>query len=347
MITLFGLKPKILRFQKESSVKVKKTVPTNGINIIDYFADEASLRVITFHQNFSLSTIDPDSMDMISRFSIALDPNTNYHSAIDNNNIYIPTTVGQILVMDKFSGETQQHINLGNVHIMSDIEQDDSKIYCICGIPLSLNQTINFSRYCVIICDKETGTKEIQSGYFEGHSNFLCVKDKIWVVNDKTLLQYSKKGILEKTLNLEYVVNYSPLIVDGYMACVSDSGIVQIINIHDLSLNANMEIKPPVSPPVETNNTLSWMINNGVCFINLRDKTFKTFESDKNINPNTNMVLYDKNVYGCTSDGSIIRFNGTTNTQSIKLTPHKLGNMVQLDNHIFVTSGDYFHQIEV
>ena len=248
-------------------MKVINTIPLPNPHLVNCITDDITVKLIGSGPHTDIVTLYPESLSFISRFSIETPVHDFYTSSIDNDCVYLPTKLGQILAIDKFSGEILTTINLG-MPIMSNIIQDQQNIYCICGIPLSRKWEIVFINFCVCICDKETGIKKIQTSYFEGNpSALLKDKDFLWVVSGEYLIQYSCNGEYLRKSHLGPDFEYS-LITKDHIICVSTDGFVRVFDKEQLNLTSSIQAQPCISKPFVINEILVWVTPSGICHVN-------------------------------------------------------------------------------
>ncbi|KKL73433.1 hypothetical protein LCGC14_2074990, partial [marine sediment metagenome] len=108
-------------------MKVNNTVQLLNPYLVDCLTDDVTIKLIGSSPHIDIITLDPESLGLISRFSIDAAAHDFYTSCIDDSCIYLPTKLGQILALDKFSSEILATINL-SMPIMSDLVQDDQNI---------------------------------------------------------------------------------------------------------------------------------------------------------------------------------------------------------------------------
>jgi len=326
-------------------MKVKNTVPIPVTQLIDYVADDCSLSMLGLSKNhIDIISIDADTMGVVSRFPVETEINPHVKYCLDDSCLYIPTKLGQILALDKFSGEILATMNT-SMPIMANLAIDDENIYCICGVPLSRPWKLITDNFCVCIFDKETGIKKVQTSYFSAMPSFLTVSDHIWVTCGTYLLQYTKKGELRLQAHLGVPMEYPPLLASEQVIYVSMNGVVRAFNMEDLSPFAIIQAAPCDSDPVLTGDEeVLWFTKNGICRTNYKEREFKVVTSNKTSLYST---LLNEKMFGCDKSGNLVQFDLETNeTQSVKLGSESLSRPVQVDDYIFIASASHLHQIE-
>lgn len=328
-------------------MKVKNTVPLNNAQLVDYLTDGMSLRIINSTPRADLVTIEPNSMGVISRFPFDLDPHLSSQAGLDDSCIYLPTKVGKILAIDKFSGQILQTLECGNMHIISDIQQDEDFVYCIAAVPLHNGQKFDFDKFAIAICNKSTGQKEIQTAYFSGKPAFLAVDDDLWLVSEATMMIYTKSGELKRTIDLETPPDFDPIITEHYAICVYKSGKIKLFEKEYLNRVTILETVPCVGTPIRWGDNLIWATTKGICLFDYKRKVFESIQTNKNMNPAIALAK-DSLILGSTDDGSLLQIDLTSKeTEAIKLTTHQLWKPVVVENFVFIASQDSLHQIEV
>lgn len=331
-------------------MKVNNTIPLpDDSYLVDSLADGVTIKLIGSRPQADIITLDPESLKLISRFPIDTAVHDFYSSCIDGDCIYLPTKLGQILALDKFSGDILATIDLG-MPIMSDLVQDNQNIYCICGVPLSRKLEIMFNNFCVCICDKETGEKKVQTSYFEGDP-FALVKDEdsIWIIGGENLIQYSCGGEYLKKTRLGPKFEYLPFITKNHVICVSTEGSVRALDKKTLTLDTLTRAQPCISEPFLIDETLVWITPSGICHVDFKEKGFRSIEANKKLLTDSIMSPDGSQLFAFDDAGSIVSFNLNNHAiQSIKLTKEStLRKPVISENHLLVASTTQLHQLKV
>jgi len=329
-------------------MKVKKIIKLFNPNLLDCITDDVTVKLIGSGSHLDIITLDPESLGLVSRFPIDTTAHDFYASCIDDDCIYIPTKLGQILALDKFSSEILATINLG-MPIMSDLIQDDKNIYCICGVPLGKKREFVFDNFCVCICDKETGEKKVQTSYFEGIPVGL-VKDEdyIWVIGGENLLQYSCDGKYLKKIHLESDFEYPPLLGKEYIFCVSRDGLVKTINKNTLELITSQKAQPCISNPVLIDNDIAWVTPSGICHVIL-EKDYQWMGNNVGMLPYLILSPDKTRLFTFDNTGHVISFdlNNKDATESVRIAEGTLRNPIIVENNLLVASASQLHQLEV
>ena len=327
-------------------MKIKNTVPIPVSQLINYASDDCSLSLIGLSKyHTDIISLDSDTMGLISRFPVETVVNPHVKYCLDDSCLYLPTKMGQILALDKFSGEILATMNTA-MPIMANLAVDDENIYCICGVPLSRQWKLVTDNFCICIFDKETGHKKVQTSYFSALPGFLNVSEHILVSAGTQLLQYTKNGELKLQAQLGVSPDYAPLMTPNHIIYVSMSGIIRVFNTKDLSSFANIRAVPSKSNAVLTENEeILWFTENGICRADYKKQSFKVVTSNKTV---LSSILLNEKMFGCDKNGILVQFDLKTNeTQSVKLSDKLLNKPVQVDNYLFIASASHLYQIEV
>lgn len=331
-------------------MRVVKTRNLPLTRLVDYTADDLLLHLISSSSLVNVMGIEPNSLGVMTNYSIETDLHQFYQSCVDDSFLYLPTRIGQILALDKFSGDLVHTIDLGTTVIMSNLEQDDENLYFICGIPISSKNSLELTRFCLLIVSKETGKKKVQTQYFKGDPIFFTPgEESLWVTAGPILTQYSKAGEKkESEANLLVSPSYKPLIVGEFIVCTYKSGLIKVIRQGDLSLYAEIEVRPNATNPMLFNDNVVWLTKNELSLVDIKNKTTKTIETDFDPDLDDLPVLADSKIFKCSNHGDLVYFDiQERRTVSIKLTDKELWRPVFMDGYIFVVSGNDLYQIEV
>ncbi|MHA2281515.1 MAG: hypothetical protein ACXAC5_11730 [Promethearchaeota archaeon] len=329
-------------------MKVKNTIPIHIPQLIGYTPDEYSIVLIGLSQHgIDILTIDPDTMGIMSRFPVESEIADQSWICFDTDCLYLPTKLGQILALDKFSGQILTTINPA-MPIVSDLSHDDRNVYCVCGVPLSRKWKLVIDNFCLCVFNKETGKKKVQTNYFLGAPCFLTAsKRHLWVVAGTYLLQYTKDGELQQKAHLGIPMSRAPIITDDHILLVAADGTVRVLNISDLSFFTIVRGKPnPSELFITQDNKLVWISENGVCLIDYQQQVSHEIKANKKMNSQAELIEHE--VFGCDTTGSLVSFNlKSDSVSSIKLSNEPLQNPVKVESYLFVASTTQLHQIEV
>lgn len=328
-------------------MKVINTIPLPNLHLVDSLTDDVTVKLIGSGSHLDMITLDPESLGLVSRFPVETDVHDFYTSCIDDDCVYIPTKLGQILALDKFSGEILTTINLG-MPIMSNVIQDDQNVYCICGVPLGRKWEVVFTNFCVCICDKETGEKKIQTSYFQGDP-FALLKDNdsLWVISGEYLIQYSCDGEYLRKAHLGPNFEY-PLIAEDHVVCVSTDGIVRALDKKKLELTALTQAVPCISQPFLIDEAIIWVTPSGMCHVDFKEKVFREIGANREMLSDSLLSPDKTQLFAFDKAGSIVSFNLDNHAiQSIKLTEDTLRMPIIAEGYLLVASATQLHHLKV
>ena len=329
-------------------IKVKNAIPL-PTNIVQYMTDDF-LRLIGVEPPFiRIITLDPESLNTISHFNINAVLHNFYQPCIDNNCIYIPTKIGQLLVLDKFSGELISTINMKSNYIMSDILQTHDRLFCVAAIPINTKLKLRLDHYCICIFDKENCIKLVQTRYFTGPPAFLSINnDFLYAVGNEYLYKFSLDGEQEIKTRLHTPPDLPLLHAGSYILCCHRSGMVKVLNEHDLSRYAIVRGHPMESFPIITSDhEIMWFTKNGICRIDFHKQVSHHFPLNNTWGFSEILSTQDC-LLGCDQNGRIISFRLNDHTiQMIKLANGKLRKPVMAGKYLFTLSDDKLHHLEI
>lgn len=331
-------------------MKVKNTVPLTDFRLLSCITDSVSLRLIGIkNSRAAIATLDPNTMGMMNGFSVETQPHEFYKSCIDDDCIYLPTKAGQVLGIDKFSGEISATSNIG-LPIMSDIYSDEENIYFLCGVPIKTKWKLNVNNFCVTVCNKESGEKIVQTSYFQGPITSFALSDKCFWVNGQTkLYKYHKNGELQNTANLQTAPDYPILITDKYIILCYKNGVLRLFDKNDLSIVSEMKADSNISGGIIAGEeSVAWVSKQGICHINYETKVFQTIKTKKQLLPFIILSPGKTQIFTHNTEGNLMSFGlENQSVQSIKLSTGQLSQMILIDNELFVNSGSTLHHLEV
>ena len=327
-------------------MKLKNTISLESAHLASCYADDFSVIFIFPASNqIAIHTLESSSLKTISHFVIESDLNPHLSACVDESCIYIPTKLGQILAIDKFSGQILTIFNTA-LPIVSDIRCDKENVYCICGVPISKKWTLSTDNFCVCIFDKNTGEKKAQTSYFKGNPTSLTLFfGYIYTISGKYIFIFSRKnGELIKEASLSTFVFNDPIYVtNDYLSYLHDDTIEVITS--NLNLKTTVKAKQYVSKPFCVNDNIFWFTSDGICKVNYLTKGVQEIK----LNGMTeNAILVKNKLIGCDKTGSIVSFDTETHEiQSIKLVNNSLQNPISTENNLIVTSENRVHLLEI
>lgn len=329
-------------------MKIKNTVPLQSLQLVDYIADETSLLLINANPRVDIITLDLDTMGAMNRYSVGIEPHLYSEAVVDDSCIYLPTKVGLILAIDKFSGQILNTINLGSMHIISDLKLQGDKIYCMTGVPINTGRNIQFDKYSLAICNVQTGEKEIQSQYLKGNPSFLSIdNEEVWIVGGTYLSKFSTRGELLEEIDLAITPAYPPLITSTHIICVSKEGEVKAHTRSDLSQYVSLKTKACLSSPLNLDKGLTWITEKGICIVDIHTKVFRTIETNRTMS-GTSAALNSSTIIGGDTEGFLLTFDINANTVDVlKLSDNTLLKLVLIENFLFTASDSNLYQVEI
>lgn len=326
---------------------VKNSKPILPLILIDYQYDGTSLYLVAISKTVRLISLAIDSLETLTNATIDSPVHFVSKPCIDDSFVFLPTKVGHILALDKYSGDIVHTMDLGSMMIMSDIHQDDQNLYCMTGLPLSNGVAVASKNYCLNILDKTSGKKLAQGQCFPGIPNLITVKTDIWCMAKHEIHQYSKQGELKSLQSLTIQPSYAPLVSDSFVISASQKGSLEIFNKDTLKRHGNIMIEKNYSPPVIVYDNLLWFVETGVMSVDLKSlKATKLASMARGILSSTSW--HENSLYGCNLVGEIVQFNMQSGSiNSLKLSDKPLWKPVMTDRYLFVSSKEHIYQIEV
>lgn len=327
-------------------MKIKNSIPLK-VPISSYLSDDLSLYLFNSSSGTDILTLEPETMDSVNFFSVEAALHNFYQPCIDEDCIYFPTRLGQILILDKQSGAILATADT-KLPIMSDIHQDDQNVYCICGVPISKKLGLASDHYCVCIHDKQSGSKQVQTNYFDGEPAFMIVADDgVLVVAGAYLLRYNNTGEQTGNMPLSTPPDYSPILTDDFVILTYKNGHVRVLNRDSLKHYKVLKGPENISGAIRHDNVIFWMSPKAVCRFDYRNQVFDVIKSNRELSASIAVSGDGTNVFGC-SDGNLLEFNWEDRQiEDVKLAKAILQDPLIFEKHLFIASEDHFHQVEI
>ena len=294
-----------------------------------------------------LISISTDSLEPLTNATLEFPVHLVSKPCIDDSYVYLPTKVGNILAVEKYSGDIAHSLDLGSMMIMSDLYCDEKNLYCMGGLPLSNGAAISSDNFCLNILDKHSGKKLAQGQCLPSTPNLITVDDDIWCIAKREIHRYSKEAELKGVESTKYQSSYSPIITDSYVVAASKTGVLEIFDKDTLARHNNITVGRNSSPPAIMNNSLYWFLQSGVVAVDLQtSKVSKLSDVPNNIVSST--CLNKGIFFGCNSAGEIISVDVESgDLNRLKLSKSPLWKPVATNDTLFVASREHLYQIEV
>lgn len=328
-------------------MRVLNSIPFDSQRIIHCYPDDYTFVIISIENNTTrVISLEAESLKLISGFSFDIDLNKHFDVCIDSSCIYVPTNLGQIVVIDKFSGQILNTINVA-LPIVSNLSQHGDAVCCVCGIPISRKQTLMTDKFSTCIFDKFSGKKVIQTSYFGGSKFWIqAIEDYVFVVTGTYILKYSKEGLVGSA-SLAHAPDYIPIITAEYIFLLSNNGILRVLDTKDLSLSHLYKIEPSISRLLFSDKQIFWLSKNGVCSVNHNKKEHKFKNIGVNIASGSAISSNNETLYFGDDQGGLVQFDVySEETSTIKLSDQVLDNFAYCDGYLMVTSQNQIHLIE-
>lgn len=292
-----------------------------------------------------LYTLDPHIFKVVSQFHLQLPINYIIRSVADQNCIYIPTTQGEIIGIDKFSGEKVVHCDLGMMTIVSDVVQDEDNLFTVCGVPIMHGLKTDTEILSITSNDKLSGNKVGQSQIMRGRICPITVKHNyIWSTIGKNLYKHSLLCEKIKVKELQFSPNYKTIATEDYICTASSKGALEVFN-KDLETHYRIFLSHNNSPPVHVfHNTIYWFINETLYKIDLDKKSImKYYEFDY---PIISTPAVDRNdIYATDKSGNLIRISDEVKVMHVDNTPFR--QPIILGEYIILISKEKIYRIEI
>ncbi len=316
-----------------------------NINAHHVFADASVLYVSSYsHGMVGIFSFNPHSLKMISEFAFYYDANPLIPPCVDESCIYLPSNDGQIIGVDKFSGDTTVSIDLGLMTQLSDIQQSNTHVYVLCGIPITNRNKIDVSNICITANDKKSGKKQFQTRSFSSPIQF-SVNGNIWVVDNKTLLKLSDNFDVEHRTSISFNPNFAPLVTDDYVILCSNKGLVEVLD-HDLHSIVRLVTGSTSSVgPILCGDIVLWFVHGKLLSIDPETRWSETILKYEFITRSSGFTS-GSNIYTTTSTGNFVKIHTQTgHLNEVHIIDQPLDNPTVVDDMAFVNAEGQLHQI--
>ncbi len=330
-------------------MNIKSSLNIGGVSLCVH--DGISLYTISKEHDqlfFYLSIIEPYSLNLISTHILAFPVNYHLKPCVDDDCIYVPTTQGEIIGIDKFSGSKIVTIDLGFSSIVAGPIQENKHIYSLCGTPLSSGIKVNTDLFSLQINNKMTGKKVLQGQSMKGDTFQMTVdNDFIWSVVGKTLYKFDRECNEIDRAALQFPAKYKPITTKHYVCCTSPMGSVEIFTKDTLKNQGKLITRQNNSPSVLYGKELIWAVGNLVFKIDVETpKTQLLGRLPTHIAGES--VIINNNLFSTNLDGRVFRFDlQSFVTQQLRVNNKQVYNLLQIENHLIFTDDTTVYNIEV
>ncbi len=270
----------------------------NTFNISDvtyYVQDNTSLYLFRGNPPNDLFIFNISTFEIIESFPIRVLLSNISRPCVDSDCIYLPTQEGQILGIDKFSGQLLVTLDLGSMLSACNIVQDKSSIYSICAVPI-MKEIQKETLLVLCINGKQTGKKRFQSSLLNGKIANLTVNENIIFTIDKILYLYSKEGHKEKSTQLNFIPDYPIMVTDKFIVCACKNGTLEIFNKSTLESSKLFVEKNHTSPIQSEGDIIYWFTNQHLYRIDLQESLIsKLLQLNKT--PEIDCTIHNNNLY--------------------------------------------------
>lgn len=274
-----------------------------------------------------LNIIDAASLSVIGQYEIAT-PISAFQPVLDNDCIYLPTTDGQILVVDKFSGEKLLDIDVGYRLIASDLSLLHGKLYYLCKIPISQSRS---EHYAVCCSDPTSGKQIFQGPLMSGQHAKMTAGRTIVAIVDKQLLFHDETCSILKKVHCNFEPQFTPILASDKIVVASPNGFLGIY------ANDGVVIKQLILPrttvhPIEYLSNLLWTQDRNILQIDIssyKTATLVTLASRPTIiRANNGTVI-------CVSPGHVYKISTEGGTRHIEVN-NSAKNAIACGNTLFL-----------
>lgn len=315
---------------------------TLKLNTITYCHDAAAVYLFSqFGTATVISVLDPTSFKIVSQFEL-INAQINYSvkPAVDNDAIYIPTLHGDILCIDKFSGERISEIDLGVMCIVSNLQILNNRLFAVCGLPISDGIKTNTNLFCLVSGSKEYNKKTCQSQIMQGPFHACLVDDFIWIAAGKTLYKYSQECELLGTQILQFN-HYMQLLSNKTFICAfSDKGSIESFNKESLVAQARMIMPSAISCPIVTAYSMLCPADTMICEVSMGNSNINSYIINQKV---ISTLAVNNKVYILDVAGKLFALDNPT--KIIGEFNLSVGELASCDDNVFIISREQVWKI--
>lgn len=296
-----------------------QTITTlNNPGCFSILSDESTFYALCFFKN-QLHIFNYSNNEQINAWRMEVLPNLNSKPILDENNLYIPIQGGQILALDKFSGETVFLSDLGSQEVISPLFQDNDHLYCFAALPIRTGKELKLNNFCQIKIDKNSGRKIFQSNIYSNFKGYIHP----YFINNFDLHSDAK------SMPLTISAKLPPVVLNDYIVCLNNIfGEIQIIDKNFENMTY-LKIEP-FNFALGSDNNLYLFTNTEYISVSLPSGRIRKLSTKKINNP-----LFWNGITGF-NEGEVINLSQDS-YQTLQL-PNKINNIFAQKENLFATT---------
>lgn len=309
--------------------------------LLSFFADGETLytcQQVKDHIVFRF--FETDSFEELGEFRTQMFLNHQISPHFDDDCLYLPTTDGLVLGLDKFCGEHLVTCRLGPMWPVGLFYTNSERLFSLCAIPLSSGK----SQMTICASDKMSGEKLYQSMSMPSESATALFDNQIFVAAGDYLYAFDYE--LRPTWKAQLgPLDYPPIRFRDQVWCSSSKGTISIIKRRCGSFLRKIFVARNRVAPVQLENSLYWFSDSGL---------YKVHEAAIRHVEKTPLecicppVLHNGKIYGVGSDTRMV-FDPTTN--KVHTSKHSLSQektkMVSCGNALLLFYGEQLWDVSL
>lgn len=310
--------------------------------ILNHLCDESVLYVLVENQGLHLLTFDLHSFEFVASYPVYVPINHDIRWCVDQDRIYLPTLEGQVLAIDKFSGDRLASMDMGSMIVVADLEHDDDHVYSLCGVPLSNGIKINLQTYALCQNYKNSGKKLRQSQCIEGKKCSFLLDTYIWTVFGKNLLVFDLEFNKQARYSLSFTP-WQPLATDSFICLSSAFGSLEVFRKSNIQCIMRKIIAHQFPPINIGEDHLCCITKGGIYKFDLQ-KGKSDLISNRSIDASHGAVACDDVIFASNQTGVCTKYRIGGGVDVIDLQK-PCAKPICFDGKIILISADSIHEV--
>lgn len=313
------------------------------VNVLSVTSDEGAVYIIHKNNQHFLSILDPRLMKVISTIQLSFDVNYIVPPVVDRDSVFIASSVGDIVVLDKFSGDIVSKIDIGIMPVISALEQVGNSLLAICGVLISNGLKTDTDSFCLVSCSKTTGKKEFQTRSMKGLVRPMGFSPAdVWISVDRNLFGFDLNGEQIGHLPIGFQPSYSPIVTDSHVVAANKAGLLEIFDKNGTS--RIIMASPNQCKPVLFGDSLIWITDNGCWKISLIGDVSVVESISKNVK--LTPIVDGKFIYYI-SEGVLHKLGKDDVSEPMKITDKLITHFSICDGYVLVIATDEIFRIKI
>jgi hypothetical protein len=205
-------------------------------------ASDLFYRVIEERHRVRITGYSLPALTRVVDFRISTRVPTLASPLLEESEMILPTSAGEVVSIDRYSGEVFKQYEIGRSVPSSALFVKHKTLYLLVGIPVVRDRSFKVSRFALLCLDLETGERKLSKVVEAQAGNLLMHDGFLYAIMGQVVCRFDSNGeVINFTKTpLRHVL--PPIISNGHLTLVSPKG-----SIHVLDTDLNWKRVGPIA----------------------------------------------------------------------------------------------------